>query len=107
MFHRREFLASSLVATAAVSLPGVADAAPLAPFKLYDTHAHLHSTDVVHYPFRRDMTPALRTNTLAHSLTPETLCKVWDDAGVEPGCCVTLNVIYYTDNRYLLDMTEK
>jgi predicted TIM-barrel fold metal-dependent hydrolase len=33
--------------------------------------------------------------------------NMWDETGVEMGCGVTLNFVYFTDNRYLLDMAER
>ncbi|MEJ0023825.1 MAG: amidohydrolase family protein [Alphaproteobacteria bacterium] len=107
MLRRRTVLASSLALAAAASLQGVARGAPLAPFKLFDTHVHFHSNDPVKYPFRADMAPALRADTIAHPVTPDILFKIWDDAGVERGCGVQLNFAYYTDNRYLLAVAEK
>jgi predicted TIM-barrel fold metal-dependent hydrolase len=100
-------LTSSLAVTAAAALPALAVAAPRAPFKLYDTHVHFHSADLARYPFRADMSAALRADTLAHPVTPEMLFKIWDEAGVEMGCGVQVNFAYYTDNRYLLDVAEK
>src|SRR3546814_1217211 len=52
MIHRRTLIASSVSLTAAALLPRVAAAAPLAPFKLFDSHPHFHADDLVKYPYR-------------------------------------------------------
>ncbi len=107
MVERRTFLASSLAMTAAAALPDIARAAPLAPFKLYDTHTHFHAADVARYPLRADISAASKADTIAHPITPDSLFKIWDAVGVERGCAVQLNFVYYTDNRYLLAVAEK
>jgi predicted TIM-barrel fold metal-dependent hydrolase len=107
VLRRRSFLASSLALTASASLPGTARGAPLAAFRLYDTHAHFRSNDPQRYPFRSDMSAALRADVMARPVTPEAVIGMWDDAGVEMGCGVQFNDIYYTDNRYLLDVAEQ
>ncbi len=43
--NRRIFIGSALAAAAATSLSKAASAKPLAPFKLYDTHAHFYTND--------------------------------------------------------------
>src|SRR3546814_11222677 len=55
MIHRRTLIASSVSLTAAALLPRVAAAAPLAPFKLFDSHPHFHADDLVKYPYRVDI----------------------------------------------------
>ncbi len=107
MLHRRTFLASSLAIAAASSLPGIACAAPLAPFKLYDTHTHLYSSDLEKYPYRPDIAAASKTRTLAKPMTPEVLLQMFDEGGVEMGCGVQYNTTYYTDNSFLLDSADK
>ncbi len=107
MPDRRAFITSSATLAAAALLPGVARGAPLAPFKLYDTHAHFHGTDLARYPFRVDIDPVRRERALAQPVTPEILFKAWDDAGVEMGCGVQFNTTYATDNAYLLDVAEQ
>jgi predicted TIM-barrel fold metal-dependent hydrolase len=104
---RRSFLTASIALTAAASLPGRARGAPLAPFKLYDTHTHLYSSDLEKYPYRLDIAAANKTRTLAKPMTPEVLLKMFDEAGVEMGCGVQYNTTYYTDNSFLIDSSEK
>jgi predicted TIM-barrel fold metal-dependent hydrolase len=103
MMQRRTFLGSMLAATAASALPMPVFSAGRAPFRLFDTHAHLYSGDAVRYPFRADVAAAARAKAIAHPVTPEALFAMWDSAGVETGCGVQYNTTYSTDNRYLFD----
>lgn len=105
--HRRAFITSSAGLTAAALVPGIAKSAPAAPFKLFDTHPHLHSDDLQRYPYRIDVEAARRERAMARPVTSDVLFKAWDAAGVERGCCVQFNALYSTDNRYLLDVAEK
>jgi predicted TIM-barrel fold metal-dependent hydrolase len=107
MLKRRTFLASSFAAVAAAGLPRDAFGANLAPFKLYDTHAHFYSDDAVKYPFRADVTPQALAKAKAHPMTPDAIFKMWREVGVEIGCGVQYNTTYSTDNRYLLDCAAK
>lgn len=102
---RRSFLASSLALSAAASLPGCVHSAP--PFRLYDTHVHFRSSDTERFPFRTGVDPVLRADAMARPITPEAVIAMWDEAGVEMGCGVQFNDIYFTDNRYLLDAAER
>src|SRR3546814_7958544 len=88
-------------------LPRVAAAAPLAPFKLFDSHPHFHADDLVKYPYRVDIEPARRARAVARPVTPDMLFERWDEAEVEMGCGVQFNALYSTDNRYLLDVAEQ
>src|SRR5258706_164322 len=107
MLDRRALLTSSLAIAAVSSLPGIACAAPMAPFKLYDTHTHLYSSDLEKYPYRPDIAAAAKTRTLARPMTPEVLLKMFDEGGVEMGCGVQYNTTYYTDNSFLLDSADQ
>lgn len=108
MMRRRTFLSSTLAVAAVTSVPGIArGGGGLAPFKLYDTHAHLRSKDISRYPLRVDVDPVMKAETIAHPITPDALLKMWDDAGVEMGCGVQFNDLYLTDNRYLLDAADR
>jgi predicted TIM-barrel fold metal-dependent hydrolase len=108
---RRTFLASTLATAAAASLPELAWSKPLAPFKLYDTHAHFYTNEPDKYPFNakgaRYGAERMIAKAMAHPMTPEVIFKVWDDVGIELGCGVQYNSTYATDNRYLLDMAAK
>jgi L-fuconolactonase len=107
MLHRRSFLASALATAAGASLPKAVVAAALAPFKLYDAHAHFYSDNPEKYPFKSDITPVAKAKAMAHPMTDGVMLEMWDEAGVERGCGVQYNTTYFTDNRYLLDMAAK
>src|SRR3546814_13816342 len=88
-------------------LPRVAAAAPLAPFKLFDSHPHFHADDLVKYPYRVDIEPARRARAVARPVTPDMLFERWDEAEVELGCGVQFNALFFTANRYLLVVAEQ
>ena len=108
---RRTFVTSTLAAAAATSLPGAAFSKPLAPFKLYDTHAHFYTNEPDKYPFQakgaRYGAERMIAKAMATPMKPEVIFKVWDDVGIEMGCGVQYNSTYATDNRYLLDIAAK
>src|SRR4029453_8732334 len=108
---RRTFIASSFAAAAAASLPEGAMAKPVAPFKLFDTHAHFYTNEPDKYPFNakgaRYGAERMIAKAMANPMTPEVIFKVWDDVGIERGCGVQYNSTYSTDNRYLLDVSAK
>ena len=110
MIRRRTFLATSLAA-ATTSLVGPAFGAPVAPFKLYDTHAHFYTNEPDRYPFNakgaRYGAERMIAKAMATPMKPEVIFKWWDDVGVELGCGVQYNSTYATDNRYLLDVAAK
>lgn len=106
MPDRRTFIASSAAVAAAAFLPRMAIGAPLAPFKVFDTHAHVHAADLSRYPYRVDIEAPRRERAVARPVTPEVLFKSWDAAGIDMGCAVQFNALYSTDNRYLLDVAE-
>src|SRR3546814_4336713 len=66
-------ISSSVSLTAAALLPRVAAAAPLAPFKLFDSHPHFHADDLVKYPYRVDIEPARRSRAGPRQVTPDSL----------------------------------
>ena len=105
MPDRRTFITSSMTLTTAALLPGIARGTP-APFKLFDTHPHVHSDDLAKFPYRIDVEPERRARAMARPVTSDVLLKAWDDAGVEGGCGVQFNALYSTDNRYLLHVAE-
>jgi L-fuconolactonase len=109
--NRRIFIGSALAAAAATSLSKAASAKPLAPFKLYDTHAHFYTNDADKYPFNakgaRYGAERMIAKAMATPMTPEVIFKAWDEIGIERGCGVQYNSTYSTDNRYLLDMSAK
>lgn len=109
--NRRTFVTSTLAATVAASLPGTVFSKPLAPFKLYDTHAHFYTNQPDKYPFNakgaRYGAERMIAKAMATPMTPEVIFKAWDDVGIEMGCGVQYNSTYATDNRYLLDVSAK
>ena len=111
MLERRTFLTSAAAAAVAATLPKMAFGAALAPFKLFDTHAHFYTNDAEHYPFNakgaRYGPEKMIAKAMATPMTPEVIFKAWDSAGVAKGCGVQYNSTYATDNRYLLDISAK
>jgi len=105
---RRTFLGATL-ATAAFAK--VAFSKPLAPFPLFDTHAHFYTNEPDEYPFNargaRYGSERMIAKAMAKPMTPEVIFRFWDEVGVELGCGVQYNSTYSTDNRYLLDMAAK
>jgi predicted TIM-barrel fold metal-dependent hydrolase len=108
---RRTFIASTLAATAAASLPDIAFGKPLAPFRLFDTHAHFYTNEPDKYPFNakgaRYGAERMIAKAMATPMKPEVIFKWWDEVGIDRGCGVQYNSTYATDNRYLLDMSAK
>ena len=110
--QRRTFMASALAAAATAALAAErATSKPLAPFRLYDTHAHFYTNDADHYPFNakgaRYGAERMIAKAMATPMTPEVIFKAWDAIGIERGCGVQYNSTYSTDNRYLLDVSAK
>lgn len=107
---RRGFLASTVAASAAASLPGRVFGAELAPFKMFDTHAHLYTNQPDKYPFNatgaRYGAERMIAKATANPMTPEAVFKFWDSIGVEMGTGVQYNSTYGTDNSYLIDMSK-
>jgi len=108
---RRTFLASSLAAAAATSLSKGAMSKPLAPFALFDTHAHFYTNEPDKYPFNakgaRYGAERMIAKAMAAPMTPDVIFRFWDEVGIERGCGVQYNSTYATDNRYVLDMAAK
>lgn len=111
MIERRTVLQAALAGSAMSLLPKAAFAAPLTPFKLFDTHAHFYTNDAEHFPFNarnsRYGPEKMIAKAMAHPMTPEVIFKMWDENGVEGGVGVQYNSTYATDNRYLLGITAK
>src|SRR5688572_20290718 len=111
MMKRRTFVTSTLAAAAAASLPDMVFGKPLAPFGLFDTHAHFYTNEPDKYPFNakgaRYGSEKMIAKAMAKPMTPEVIFKFWDEVGIELGCGVQYNSTYSTDNRYLLDMSAK
>lgn len=107
---RRQFLAGSLATAAATSLPRSVDAKPLAPFKLFDTHAHFYTNQPDRYPFQatgaRYGAERMIAKATARPMTPAVVFAFWDAVGVERGTGVQYNSTYGTDNSYLLDCAK-
>lgn len=111
MIRRRTFIQSALTVAAVAALPDVTWAKPLAPFKLFDTHAHFYTNEPDKYPFNakgaRFGADKMIAKAMANPMKPEVIFKLWDEAGIERGCGVQYNSTYATDNRYLLDVAAK
>ena len=110
MMKRRTFLASALASAAAASLPRGLVAKPLAPFRLFDTHAHFYTNQPDKYPFHatgaRYGAERMIAKAAAMPMTPEVVFRFWDEVGVERGTGVQYNSTYGTDNSYLLDCAK-
>jgi L-fuconolactonase len=111
MIQRRTFLSTALGAAAASALPRVTFGQPLAPFPLFDTHAHFYTNQPDKYPFNatgaRYGAEAMIAKATANPMTPEAVFKLWDQVGIELGTGVQYNSTYGTDNSYLLDVSAQ
>lgn len=111
MMKRRTFIVNSLAAAAVTALPRSILGKDLAPFKLYDTHAHFYTNEPDKYPFNargaRYGPERMIAKAMATPMTPEVVFKFWDEVGIELGCGVQYNSTYATDNSYLLDISAK
>ncbi len=107
MMKRRTFIASTLAAAGAASLPRESFSAAAAP-KLYDTHCHFYTNDVAKYKLNptgaRYGAEVMTKKVMDRPMTPEVVFKFWDTVGVEMGTGVQYNSTYGTDNSYLLDV---
>lgn len=78
---------------------------------LYDTHAHIFTSDIARYPIDpgnpREGPEAVRARVEADPIPLERLLGMWDETGVPSGCGVQYNTVYKTDNSYLLDAAEQ
>jgi L-fuconolactonase len=110
MIDRRSFLATTVAAAAAASLPQRSFSAGLAPFKMFDTHAHFYTNQADKYPFNptgaRYGAERMIAKATAQPMTPEVVFKLWDQVGIEMGTGVQYNSTYGTDNSYLLDVSK-
>ncbi len=110
MMKRRTFIASTLAAAGAASLPEMGFGKGLAPFKLFDTHAHFYTNQPDKYPFQatgaRYGAERMIAKAAAKPMTPEAVFAFWDQVGIERGTGVQYNSTYGTDNSYLLDCAK-
>ena len=111
MMKRRTFIVNSFAAVAAASLPKSILGADLAPFKLYDTHAHFYTNEPDKYPFNakgaRYGPEKMIAKAMANPITPEVVFRFWEQAGIERGLGVQYSSAYFTDNSYLLDIAAE
>jgi predicted TIM-barrel fold metal-dependent hydrolase len=111
MMQRRTFIASALATAGAASLPEMGFSKGLAPFKMFDTHAHFYTNQPDKYPFQatgaRYGAEKMIAKATARPMTPEAVFAFWDQIGVERGTGVQYNSTYGTDNSYLLDMSNQ
>jgi predicted TIM-barrel fold metal-dependent hydrolase len=109
MIKRRTFLASTLAAAGAATLPRMSDGAASA-LKLFDTHAHFYANEPAKYPFQatgaRYGAERMIAKVAANPMTPKAVFGFWDKVGVEMGTGVQYNSTYGTDNSYLLDVCK-
>jgi predicted TIM-barrel fold metal-dependent hydrolase len=79
--------------------------------RLYDTHAHLFTSDAARYPIdirgARESEETLRRRIAEAAIPPERLLQWWDETGVAAGAGVQYNTIYKTDNSYVLDSSDR
>jgi L-fuconolactonase len=111
MMKRRTFIASTLATAGAASLPRLGFGAGLAPFRMFDTHAHFYTNEPEKYPFNatgaRYGAERMIAKVAARPMTPQAVFAFWDQVGVERGTGVQYNSTYGTDNSYLLDMSNQ
>lgn len=108
MFNRRSFIIGGLAASAAstTALKALAAAAGAAlPFKFFDSHIHLYTDDVAHYPYRGIERTKQRVLTMPN--TAEKILKFIDENNVETAAAVQYRNAYVTDNSYVLDSSER
>jgi predicted TIM-barrel fold metal-dependent hydrolase len=109
MIKRRSFLAATMATAAAAALPDRSFGAALAPFKMFDTHAHFYTNEPDKYPFNatgaRYGAEKMIAKVAARPMNPKAVFAFWDQVGVEMGTGVQYNSTYGTDNSYLLDMS--
>ncbi|MFO7324515.1 MAG: amidohydrolase family protein [Pseudomonadota bacterium] len=111
MMQRRSFIASSIALAAASALPERTRGAGLAPFPLFDTHAHFYTNQPDKYPFNargaRYGAERMIEKAMNNPMTPEAVFRLWDRVGIEMGTGVQYNSTYATDNSYLLDVAKQ
>lgn len=109
MLKRRSFLAASAAGVAVASLPTTSVGADLAPFRLFDTHAHFYTNEPDKYPFNASRSrygaERMIAKAMAKPMNPEAVFAFWDQVGVEMGTGVQYSSTYQTDNSYLLDVS--
>lgn len=78
---------------------------------LFDTHAHVYTDDLARYPvdirnsFHSE--EELLRRLSSNPITPERLLEAWDEQGIAAGAGVQYSSIYKTDNRFLLDASDR
>ncbi|HEX6997706.1 MAG TPA: amidohydrolase family protein [Gammaproteobacteria bacterium] len=111
MLKRRTVLKSAVAATVIAALREPLLAQQSRPFKLFDCHAHFYTNDADRYPFdahtARYGPERMIAKAMANPMTPDVVFEFWEAAGVERGLGVQYSSTYYTDNRYLLDISAR
>jgi predicted TIM-barrel fold metal-dependent hydrolase len=78
---------------------------------IYDTHAHVFSSDIARYPVTpgtiRQTPEQVIERIKADPLPGEKLLSLFDEAGVTGGAAVQYSAVYKTDNTYLLDAASE
>jgi len=78
---------------------------------IFDTHAHVFSSDIARYPVRpgtiRQTPEQVIERIKADPLPGEKLLDLFDGAGVTDGAAVQYSAVYKTDNSYLLDAAAR
>jgi len=74
---------------------------------IYDTHAHVFSSDIARYPVTpgtiRQTPEQVIAKITANPLPGVKLLELFDGAGATGGAAVQYSAVYKTDNSYLLD----
>lgn len=111
MLKRRSFLTASVAGAAAAALPVSGFGADLAPFKLFDTHAHFYTNEPDQYPFNASRSrygaERMIAKAMARPMNPAAVFAFWDQVGIEMGTGVQYSSTYQTDNSYLLDVSAE
>jgi L-fuconolactonase len=109
MIKRRSFIASTVAAAAAATLPRHSFGAAAAQ-KMFDTHCHFYTYEPEKYPFNatgaRYGAERMIAKVREKPMTPEAVFRFWDAVGIEAGTGVQYNSTYGTDNSYLLDVCK-
>src|SRR5690606_11777374 len=86
MIKRRTFISTAVGATAAAALPRLCFGQGLAPFPLFDTHAHFYTNQPDKYPFNasgaRYGAERMIAKAMANPMTPEAVFALWDKVGI-------------------------
>ena len=110
MHSRRHFLQTAALGAAAFAARGNAAEGPARklPFALFDSHAHLVSSDQARYPRAPDAAgrPA-QPGADVQAAEAEKLLAWMDENNVGAAAAVQLGGIYGTNNYYVLDSAER